>query len=122
MLAISLTGFLNTIILLASVQGFIVCSLLFFSEKNKQSNRILGFLILLITLASFDLYGNYENWFNSSLLRFITTVLPMIIVMPFGPLIYFYTQSFLDPQFKITKKQRRHFYPVIIDLVPTLII
>jgi AraC-like DNA-binding protein len=40
--------------------------------------------------------------------------------MPFGPLLYFYIQSSLDKNFKVTKKLRFHFYPVIIDLVPSL--
>ncbi len=40
--------------------------------------------------------------------------------MPFGPLLYFYIQSLLDINFKVTKKLRFHFYPVIIDLVPQL--
>ncbi|MEP6747480.1 MAG: helix-turn-helix domain-containing protein [Bacteroidota bacterium] len=40
--------------------------------------------------------------------------------MAFGPLIYFYVQSLMKADFKITKKQRRHFYPVLIDLVPSL--
>ena len=40
--------------------------------------------------------------------------------MPFGPLLYFYIQSSLDKDFKLTKKLRFHFYPVIIDLVPQL--
>ena len=71
-----------------------------------------------MALASFNLYANYKNWFNSDVLRFISDLVPMVIVMPFGPLIYFYVQSSLDPSFKITKKQRIHFYPVIIDLVP----
>ncbi len=120
MLAISLTGFFNTIILLGAIQGFIVSSLLFFSKKNRQPNRILAALILLISLACFNLYGNYQNWFNSDLLRFIIDLVPLVIIMPLGPLIYFYVQSILDPGFKITKKKRQHFYPVLIDLVPSL--
>ena len=39
--------------------------------------------------------------------------------MPLGPLIYFYVKCTLDPTFKLTKKQRPYFYPVIIDLVPS---
>ena len=116
-----MTGFFNTIILLGCIQGLIVSSLLFFSKKNRQPNRILAALILLICLASFNLYGNYQNWFNSPLLRFLATLIPMVIVMPFGPLIFFYVQSSLNPGFSITKKQRRHFYPVIIDLVPSFV-
>jgi AraC-like DNA-binding protein len=113
-------SFFNTIILLGFIQGFIVSNLLFFSTKNRRPNRILAGLILLISLASFNLYGNYQNWFNSDLLRFIVNFVPLLVPMLFGPLIYFYVQSSLDPNFKITKKQRRHFYPVLIDLVPAL--
>ena len=113
-------AFFNTIILLGAIQGFIISSLLFFSKKNKQSNRLLSTLILLISLASFNLYANYVNWFNSDILRFISNFVPLVIVMPFGPLLYFYIQSLLDPNFKITKKLRVHFYSVIIDLVPQI--
>jgi AraC-like DNA-binding protein len=118
--AIPLTGFFNTIILLGAIQGFIISSLLFFSKKYRQPNRILAVLILLISLACFNLYGNYQNWFNSDLLRFISDLVPLVIVMPFGPLVYFYVQSILEPGFKINKKKRRHFYPVVIDLVPSM--
>lgn len=113
-------GFLQTIILLGAIQGFIVSALLFFPKQNRQSNRLLALLIFLMAFASFNLYGNYVNWFNSDILRFITEMVPMVIVMPFGPLIFFYTKAFLDPGFRITKKHRPHFYPVIVDLVPHL--
>jgi AraC-like DNA-binding protein len=105
---------------LGSLQGLIVSSLLFFSKKKRSSNRLLAMLILLITLASFNLYGGYHNWFDSRLLHLIAELVPLVVVMPLGPLIWFYVQSSLDPAFRITKKQRRHFYPVLIDLVPSL--
>ncbi len=73
-----------------------------------------------MALASFNLYANYKNWFNSDILRFISNFVPMVVVMPMGPLLYFYIQSSLDANFKFTKKLRFHFYPVIIDLVPQL--
>lgn len=41
--------------------------------------------------------------------------------MPLGPLLYFYIRASLDIDFKLTKKSRLHFFPVIIDLVPQLI-
>jgi AraC-like DNA-binding protein len=115
-----LVSALNTIILLGSIQGFIISSLLFFSKKNKQPNRLLSALIFLMSLASFNLYANSVNWFNSDILRLISNFIPLVIVMPFGPLLYFYIQSSLDPNFKFTKKLRFHFYPVIIDLVPQI--
>src|SRR5215467_9972374 len=112
------TAFLQAIILLGALQGFILCSLLFFSKKRRKSNRILSVLIFLISLASLKLYAYYHNWLNSGLWELI----PMIIVMPIGPLIFFYIKSFLDPSFKIGKRERRHFYPTIIDLVPSITI
>ena len=120
MLTIPFAGLWNTIILLASVQGIIVCGLLFFSKRNKIQNRILARLIFLITLASFNLYGSIQNWFGSSILQFLTQLIPLVIVMPMGPLIYFYVQSVLNPDFKIQQKQRLHFLPIIIDLVPSV--
>ena len=77
-------------------------------------------LILLIALACFNLYATYANWFNSSILQFISNFIPLVIIMPFGPLLYFYIQSSLGSNFRLTKKLRAHFYPVIIDLVPQL--
>ena len=75
-----------------------------------------------MSLACFNLYADYSNWFGSDILRFIGQVVPLIIIMPLGPLIYFYIQSSLDANFKFTKKHRRHFYPVIIDVVPQLVV
>jgi AraC-like DNA-binding protein len=115
-----LSDFFITIILLGGVQGFIISGLLLFSSKNRRSNRFLSALIFLMALASFNLYLNYKDWFHSDLLRLIGDIVPMVVVMPFGPLIYFYFRSTLEPGFKITRRQRIHFLPVIIDLVPCL--
>jgi AraC-like DNA-binding protein len=115
-----MASFFNTIILLGCIQGLIVSGLLIFSKKNRQPNRILAALILVISLASFNLYGSYKNWFDSAVIRFIVQLMPLVTPMLLGPLVYFYVQSSLDPGFTITKKLRRHFYPVLIDFVPSL--
>jgi AraC-like DNA-binding protein len=117
---ITLAGFFKTIILLGIVQGFIIGILLFFSRKRTVSNRLLSVLLWLMSLASFNLYGNYVNWFDSPLIGLLANIIPMVIVMPMGPLVYFYVRSSLDPGFRFTKKQYRHFLPAIIDLVPSL--
>jgi len=62
-----------------------------------------------------------QGWFDGSdIVRVLDAIIPMVIVMPFGPLIFFYVKSFVDPDFKMTKKDRLHFYPIIIDLVPQI--
>lgn len=117
----SLAVFLNTIILLGTLQGFIICCLLFYSKKNRQSNRLLAKLIFLMSLASLNLYLNEVGFFTiNGLTSTLNALLPMIMVMPMGPLIYFYILSSLEPEFKLTKKHRLHFLPIIIDLVPSI--
>lgn len=116
------TSVLHTVILLGIVQGFIMSGLLFLSKKQRYANRLLATLILLITLASVNLYGTYNNWGQNNVVRLVFDIVPLVIVMPFGPLIYFYIHAFDNPSFRITKKQRRHFLPVIIDFIPGIIV
>lgn len=116
----SAAAFFNTLILLGILQGIIVMGLLTFTSHNKKSNRLLAALIGIIVLASINLYGAYSNWFGSALLSLITQCLPLVIIMAAGPLIYFYIQSLLNPEWQFTKKERIYFLPAIIDLVPPL--
>lgn len=114
-------AFFNTIILLGALQGFILGSLLFFSTSNRQANRLLAWLLFLVALASLKLYGINQGWFdNIPFLRFVDLFVPMIIIMPVGPLIFLYVKSSLYPDYKLSRKDRFHFYPVIADLLPQL--
>jgi hypothetical protein len=54
----SLSAFLRTIILLGALQGFIVSLLLFYSSRAWRTNRLLGVVIFLISLASLRVYLN----------------------------------------------------------------
>ena len=116
-------GFLKTIILLGAVQGFIISVLLFVSRRKRAANRFLSLLLLLISLASLNVYLLNINWTEGSqILSIISALTPKIIIMPIGPLIYFYIRNCIDPRFIFTPRHRRHFYPIIIDFVPQLIV
>lgn len=115
-----LNGFLTSLILLGAVQGFIASILLYFSARNRRANRYLAWIIFLMALACFDLYSIHKDWYGSDLLRFLGVLVPLVIFMPVGPLIWFYVQASLDPEFGMTGKRRLHFLPIIIDLVPSL--
>ena len=115
-----ISGILNTIILLGALQGFIISCLLFFSHNRKQADRLLGMLIFFLTLASINVWLNKQGWFQSGLFQTLDVLIPMVVIMPVGPILYFYQCSLLDPEFKLGKKQRLHFAPVLIDLVPTI--
>lgn len=114
-------GLFQTIILLGAIQGFIVSGLLFFAPRNRLPNRLLAAFIFLLALASFDIYASFTNWFGSRWLSFLSDLVPLIIVMPFGPLMYFYVRAFLEPDFKPGRKERLQFLPVIVDLGAPLI-
>jgi len=114
-------SFFNTVILLGALQGFILGSLLFFSTQNRLANRLLAWLLFLVALASIKLYGGNQGWFDKiAFLHLIDLFVPMVIVMPVGPLIFFYVKSSLDPGYTLTRKDRFHFFPVIIDGLPQL--
>lgn len=108
--------FFHILILLGFLQGAIMSTLLLFSKKRSRPNRLLGTLILFIALACLNLYLFESQWFtNNPMLNLLGNLIPLVIIMPVGPLIYFYVKSTIDPTFRISRKQRLHFLPVIID-------
>ncbi|MGV3558887.1 helix-turn-helix domain-containing protein [Larkinella arboricola] len=103
---------LDLILLLGTAQGFILAILLWFNRKgNRLSNRLLAVLVGLLASASLAVGIPVANWQISLFLD----LAPLIMAMPIGPLIYFYTRSLLDPGFRLGKREKRHFWPVIID-------
>jgi len=113
--------FLYALILLGSVQGVIVCGLLLFSRGRLLSNRLLAGIIGLMALPGFHLYLHYKGGYDiSDLTRFIHDIMPMVIIMPIGPLIWFYVRSLTEPPFRIRKKDWLHFLPLLIDLLPKI--
>ena len=116
-----LSGFFNLIILLGAIQGFIISCLLYFSKENRAANRLFSFFIFFIALATLNTYLFNQSWYESSRqFRIFAAIFPMVIIMPLGPLLYFYTQASLKPGFTLKKRNLFHFYPVIIDLFPYL--
>jgi AraC-like DNA-binding protein len=116
-------GFFNTLILLGALQGFIVSTLLYYSPGTKhpgsQSRRLLAVLIFLLALACLNIFLIKQPWVTSTTAGAVLSALvPLVIVMPVGPLIFFYVRSCIDPGFRVGRKQRIHFFPVIIDLFP----
>ena len=116
-----LSGFFNVIILLGAIQGFIISCLLYVSKENRVANRLFSFFIFFIALATLNTYLFNQHRFESSRQwEFFAAIFPMVIVMPLGPLLYFYIKASLNPGFKLEKNHKIHFYPAIIDLFPYL--
>ncbi|MDJ1482914.1 helix-turn-helix domain-containing protein [Cytophagaceae bacterium YF14B1] len=118
------SDFWNIIILLGSVQGFILSFLVWKGKgSSKLSNRLLATLIFLLALACSNLYisesGMEEEY---PTLQVIQQLLPLILIMPVGPLIYFYVQSVTEVNFQLDTKRWLHFLPTSIDLFPKLLV
>lgn len=112
--------FLDTIVLLGALQGFIVSALLF--RIKKKTNKYLGFIILLLSLACLYIFLMESQVFTGSTFWLVVeVVVPMIIIMPVGPLIYFYVKASINPGNILSKKDKIHFYPTVLDLVPSLV-
>lgn len=111
---------LNLVILLGMLQGFIFSILLFGSVRRRPANRYLAWLLLLASMASLKLWMTMKGWFGLPYMPFVDALVPMIVAMPMGPLIYFYVISSLHPDFRFARRDRIHFFPIIIDLVPQL--
>jgi AraC-like DNA-binding protein len=113
---------LNTLILVGAIQGLISSAILFFAGRGfKIADRLLAGLLLLLSLACLNLFlMNAGFQYYSEATNKIALVIPLLIVMPMGPLIYFYVQTRLTKHFRITASHRRHFYTLILDLLPYL--
>jgi hypothetical protein len=112
---------LKTIVLLGALQGFIVSWLLRasgrFRPEERVSRRLLAALIFWIALACLNLYLIHEPFWTATLTgNILAAIIPLIVVMPIGPLIYFYVRSCEEPDFRLTRRRRRQFVPVVIDL------
>jgi AraC-like DNA-binding protein len=119
----SIPSFWDTVILLGALQGFIVAVLLRSSARRKPeervSRRLLAAFILLISLCCLDVYLTHQGWWNGSTVgSLLSALLPLIMAMPLGPLAYFYIRSLEEPDFRVTKARRRHFYSVVVDWLP----
>ena len=114
-------NFLDVLILLGALQGGISAILLFRNKQNPQASRLLAWLLVWLSLACLNIYwleagpANLPDW-----VRILEALIPLIIIMPVGPLIYFYTQALTYTTFVWEKKYRLHFYPVLLDLLPYL--
>jgi AraC-like DNA-binding protein len=118
---ISFTSVLKTIITLGAVQGIIAGGLLFWGKRNRKANRILAVALWLFSLACLDLRMEQEKFLYSSTLGgLIGAFIPLMIIMPLGPLLYFYIRASMEPDFRLQKQHRKHFLTTLLDILPQL--
>jgi AraC-like DNA-binding protein len=116
-----ITSVLKTIITLGAVQGIIAGGLLFWGKRYRKANRILAVALWIFSLACLDLRMNQEKiLYSSTLGGLIDAFIPLMIIMPLGPLLYFYIRASLEPEFQLQKQHRKHFLTTLLDILPQL--
>jgi AraC-like DNA-binding protein len=105
-------SFFEFLFLLGCLQGLIMACLLWTSRKGTRlSNRLLAMLMALMASACLAVGIPVANQW----IVFLLDLFPLVMVMPFGPIIYFYTRSLLTPGFRLGRREKLHFLPVVLD-------
>jgi len=89
---------------------------------NNKASKWLSFLLFLCAMYISPYMLGYANWYSTKTTREILFFVPFMQVLLIGPVIYFYTKTLLNNQFKITKKDWLHFIPAILYLFYSLIV
>jgi AraC-like DNA-binding protein len=115
---------LPAVLLLGVLQGGIVGTLLYTAPGPlRLANRLLAVLLFLFALACLNMFG-YESglYGTSALVTWAMDLLPGVLIMPAGPLLYFYTRAVAEPDFKFTRRLKLHFLPVVLELAPDVLV
>jgi len=64
----------------------------------------------------------YANWYSSGLTREILFFVPFMQVFLIGPVVYFYTKSLLNTDFRLSPKDFLHFLPAILYGLYSLVV
>lgn len=108
---------LATISIIAASQGFILFLGLTFNKRNNSENRIMAFLILLISVELLFAYFYYKTDPEYlALIDYSKDFFEYSIIFNYGPVTYLYAMK-LTTGIKITRtKHLLHFIPFLISL------
>ncbi|NNT71965.1 helix-turn-helix transcriptional regulator [Flavobacterium sp. IMCC34852] len=108
-------GFYSSLLLITFSQGIIYSILLLKKAilTEGKSNYWLSFFIFLCSLYIAPWMLGFAGWYDNQPYRDILFYVPFQHLLLIGPVIYFYTQSLLNPSFQLTRKNFLHFIPGI---------
>lgn len=90
-------------------------------HKNKAS-KWLSLLLFLYAMYITPYMLGYANWYSQKTTREILFFVPFMQVLLIGPVVYFYTKTLLNTNFKLSKKDYIHFIPALLYAFYSLII
>lgn len=102
----------------------LVYSILFFFRGIKQGNyadQIMSCFLFIAALIIVPFMLGFAGWYDNQPYRNILFFTPFVHSLAVGPLLYYYTKSIFNADFRIKGKQWLHFVPALLYLVVTLI-
>lgn len=117
-------SFYSSILLIFFSQG-ITLSVLLCKKSLLQSSKPNAWLSLFTFLCSLYILPwmlGFAGWYSLLPYRDIMFYSPFQQLLLLGPVIYFYTQSLLNPHFAFTKKQWLHFLPAGLYIIYRFVI
>jgi AraC-like DNA-binding protein len=112
-------GFYSSLLLISFSQGIIYSVLLFVKavKTTNKANYWLSLFIFLCCLYIAPWMLGFAGWYDNQPYRDILFYVPFQHLFLVGPIIFFYTQSLLNPSFKFSKKEVVHLIPGLLYLV-----
>jgi len=106
-------GFYSSLLLISFSQGIIYSVLLLLKaiKTANKSNYWLSLFIFLCSLYIAPWMLGFAGWYDNQPYRDILFYTPFQHLLLIGPIIFFYTQSLLNPNFKLSQKDLWHFLP-----------
>lgn len=89
---------------------------------NNKASKWLSLLLFLYAMYITPYMLGYANWYSEKLTREILFFVPFMQVLLIGPIVYFYTKSLLNSNFKLSKKDFIHFIPALLYALYSLIV
>jgi AraC-like DNA-binding protein len=117
-------GFYSSLLLITFSQGIIYSVLLLLKaiRTETSSNYWLSFFIFLCSLYIAPWMLGFAGWYDNQPYRDFLFYTPFQHLFFIGPVIYFYTQSLLNPSFRLSKRAMYHLIPGILYLLYSLLI
>lgn len=112
-------NFYSSLLLITFTQGIVYCLLLLKKgiQTENKSNYWLSVFVLLCSLFVAPWMLGFAGWYDNQPYRDFMFYMPFQHLFFIGPIIFFYTQSLLNPSFKFDKKKALHLIPGILFLI-----
>lgn len=117
-------SFYSSILLIFFVHTTVygILFLIKYKKQQQQSALWMGLFLLLSSLYIAPWMLGFAGWYSKQPYRDILFYVPFQHLFLFGPIVFFYVSSLLNPQFKLNKKMKWHFMPAVLYLLFSIVI